>query len=421
MKLKLLTIGNHPPRKCGIATYTQDVCDSIQSVMGKSGLVDVLAMDDIVGGYDYPSRVKYQIFADVLADYEKTAGIINDSQYDAVMLQHEFGIFGGLSGEYAVSLIEKLDAPVITTLHSVPFAPSPKQFEIIKNLALFSDRLIALSGKALSILKDVYQINENQITQIPHGIPDISIRNAQLAKKNLSLEGRKTILTFGLLGPGKGIELMLMALPEIVKANPNALYIVLGATHPKIIEREGEAYRQRLIETTSQLGIENHVAFRNQFVSIEELCQYLSAADAYCTPYPNKEQVVSGTLAYAMSAGAAVVSTPYWHAEEMLANGRGKLVPFNDSQAMSQKISELLLNDADRFSIREKAYAYTRPMLWKNVARQHILALLEAIESCPSKSLHKRRKTKTKLRPSDENIIKFSNSNLRQQTEKEAS
>lgn len=379
--MRLLTIGNHPPRKCGIATYTQDVCDSVEAALGENGSVDVLAMDDVVGGYDYPERVKFQIFADVPSDYVQMAKIINKDRYDAVLLQHEFGIFGGECGEYVLSLMENIKAPKATTLHSVPYKPSAKQRQIIKKLAVLSERLIALSGKASDILIDVYGVEASRISQIPHGIPNIAIKNKQAAKKSLGLEDRKIILTFGLLGPGKGIEVMLKALEEIIKSNHDALYIVLGATHPKIVEKHGESYRNALQRTSARLGIEKHVLFQNQFVSLDVLCTYLNAADVYCTPYPNKEQVVSGTLAYAMSAGAAVVSTPYWHAEEMLANGRGKLVPFNDSQTMAEQISRLLNNDKERQAVSENAYAYTRPMLWKSVARRHISTIMAAMSA----------------------------------------
>ncbi|MFC2171284.1 glycosyltransferase family 4 protein [Acidobacteriota bacterium] len=377
----LIVIGNYLPRKCGIATYTTDVCEALASETGPGGRIESVAMDDVPEGYPYPDRVKFQVRANKQSDYLRAAEYINVCQFDAALLQHEFGIFGGRSGAYILFLIKSLRMPVITTLHSVLIEPTDEQRSIIRGLAEYSDFLIVLSKKARELLTQVYAVPEKQIVHIPHGIPDIPLRDPNSVKPQFGVQGRKVILTFGLMGPGKGIELILKALPAVIEKNPDAVYLILGATHPQIKKVEHDKYRHSLHVMVSQLGIEDHVLFHNQFVSLEVLCQYLSAADVYCTPYPSREQIVSGTLAYAMGAGAAVVSTPYLYAEEMLSDGRGRLVAFNDSEAFAREINALLRDDDKRAAVRQRAYRYCRKMVWKEVARDHAGTVQRSLES----------------------------------------
>jgi glycosyltransferase involved in cell wall biosynthesis len=376
----VMVIGNYLPRKCGIATYTTDICEALTREMDAPGGVQAVAMDDIPEGYAYPDRVKFQVQDSKQSDFFSAAEFINVRQFDAVLLQHEYGIFGGKNGSHILFLIKSLRMPVITTLHSVLLEPSEDQKRVMFRLAEYSDYFIVLSETGKEILIAVYGIPAEQIVHIPHGIPDIPYRDPNSIKHQFGVEGRKVVLTFGLLGPGKGIEVILEAMPAVVEKHPDALYLILGATHPNIRKIEKDQYRQSLQLMVSRLGLEDHVRFHNQFVSLELLCQYLSAADVYCTPYPSREQIVSGTLAYAMGAGAAVVSTPYLYAEEMLAQGRGCLVPFNNPGAFANEINRLFSDDTKRTEMRQRAYQHCRKMIWKEVARSHIQLVNLALE-----------------------------------------
>ena len=377
----VIAIGNYLPRKCGIATYTTDICEALVGEIDSCSGVDAVVMDDVPEGYLYPERVKFQVRADVQSDYLRAAEYINVRQFDVALLQHEYGIFGGKDGAHMLFLLKSLRIPVVATLHSVLSDPSESQRNIVLGLAEYCDHLIVLSEKAREILVEVHGIPENHITHIPHGIPDIPFSDPDAMKDQFGLEGRKVILTFGLLGPGKGIEVMLESMPAIIENNPDATYLILGATHPDVIRSAGgDEYRHILKMMVNRLGIEDHVLFHSRFVTLDVLCKYLSAADVYCTPYPAREQIVSGTLAYAMGAGAAVVSTPYWYAEEMLAEGRGQLVPFNDSEAFAREINGLLQDDDRRADMRRRAYQHCRQMVWKEVARSHVALLNRSLE-----------------------------------------
>jgi len=376
----VIVIGNYLPRKCGIATYTTDISEALAAEFGAQGRVEAVVMDDVPEGYPYPERVKFEVRAYVQGDYLRAADYINVCRFDAALLQHEYGIFGGRDGAHVLFLLKSLRMPVVTTLHSVLAEPTASQRSIMLGLAECSDYLVVLSQKACELLADVYGVPDDRIAYIPHGTPDIPFREADSVKGQFGLAGRKVILTFGLLGPGKGVEVMLNAMPAVVEKNPDAIYVVLGATHPHVKKVDRDEYRHGLQLLVARLGLEDHVRFDNQFVSLNVLCQYLSAADVYCTPYPSREQIVSGTLAYAVGAGAAVVSTPYWYAEEMLADGRGRLVPFNDAEAFAREINALLLDDEVRAETRRRAYRHGRPMVWKEVARRHIDLLARSLE-----------------------------------------
>jgi glycosyltransferase involved in cell wall biosynthesis len=372
-------IGNYLPRLCGIATFTTDLCNALSEELGDQGEVIALAMDDIIGGYSYPERVKFQLRANVQADYLRAADFVNVNQFDVVILQHEYGIFGGKQGAHILRLLKNLRMPILTTLHTVLAEPTDEQRVIIHELARYSEQLVVMSEKARDVLFDPFEIPESQITLIPHGIPDVAFVDPSFHKDQFGVEDRKVILSFGLLNPGKGIEYMIDAMPKIVAEHPNAVYIVLGATHPHVKKATGDAYRHGLLQKVNKLGLDDHVLFHNQFVSLEVLCQYLGAADVYVTPYVSPAQVTSGTLAYALGSGKAVVSTPYWYAEELLSEGRGRLVPFGDSDTMAREISDLLSKDLERNAMRKRAYQYTRPMVWKEVAKKYLELAVAAL------------------------------------------
>lgn len=369
---KIAVIGNYLPRQCGIATFTTDLSQALaRELTNEDNLINV-AMDDIAEGYNYPHQVKFRIRQNIQSDYFWAADYLNANQYDVAIVQHEYGIFGGEDGSHILQLIKSLKMPVITNLHTVLENPSEGQRKVMQGLAKYSDRLLVMSKKAFDILTKVYDIDKTMIAFIPHGIPDAAFESPGLYNRFFGLENKDIILTFGLLGPDKGLETMIKAMPTIVKEHPNVVYLILGQTHPHILERTGDSYRRDLQQLINKLGMKNHVIFHNQFVKLETLVQYLQTSKIYAIPYLKKEQITSGTLSYALGVGAAVVSTPFWHAEELLANGRGKLVPFRDSEAMANEINNLLSNDHNREMMRFKGYQYARSMVWKEVAKMHL-------------------------------------------------
>lgn len=364
-------IGNYLPRKCGIATFTADLVESL--ARQESGCqCKTIAINDKPEGYDYPDEVHFEINQENTNDYHTAAEFINMNQADVVSLQHEFGIFGGRSGDYILKLLRDLQMPVITTLHTVLVEPTPKQESVMDQLIELSDRLVVMSKSAVNILETLYDISKEKINYIPHGIPDMPFVDPNYYKDKFNLLGQKVLLTFGLLSENKGIEYMINALPDVIERFPDLKYIVLGATHPNVLEYEGEKYRNKLKDLVNKLGLENHVIFKNHFVPFEKLCEYLAAADLYVTPYTKEEQITSGTLAYALGTGKAVVSTPYWYAREMLADGRGRLVPFEDSGAFSDAIIDLFENDAELHQMRKKAYDFNRNATWDEVGRRYL-------------------------------------------------
>jgi len=381
--MKIAVIGNYLPRQCGIATFTSDLCASLAEGMAKNGeRLTVVAMDDIDKGYHYANRVGFQVRANVQPDYLHAAEFLNVHKIDAAILQHEFGIFGGKDGSHIFHLIKNLRMPVITTLHTVLKNPTDGQRAVIQKLAQYSDALVVMAHKARTLLIDSYDIEDSKIKFIPHGIPDVpfakSISNSFLTR--LGLEGRKMILTFGLLSPGKGIEIMLNAMPAIIERHPDVFYIILGKTHPHIINDTGDSYRHSLYQLAHHLNLDDHVLFHNQFVDLQTLIKYMTSADLYVSPYLNEEQIVSGTLAYAAGVGTAVVSTPYWHARELLAEGRGCLVPFNDPVVLAAKINHLLEHEEERNEIRKKSYQFGRAAVWKTVGAKYLNLVGEILE-----------------------------------------
>lgn len=368
---RVLVIGNYLPRRCGIATFTTDLCESLAEAAPDLSCQAVV-MNDTAQGYNYPSRVCFEIEANCREEYDIAADFINLRYPDVVCVQHEFGIFGGKSGRYLIPLLRQLHVPIVTTLHTVLKDPDDIQRQVLGELARLSDRLVVMSQRAEMFLQEIYQVPKSRITRIHHGIPDVPFVDPNYYKDKFRAEGQRVMLTFGLLSPGKGIEYAIEALPRVVREFPDALYIILGATHPYVKQDQGEQYRHQLLNRTREKGLTDNVAFINRFVSLDELIDYLGAADVYITPYLNVAQITSGTLAYAMGTGKAIVSTPYWYAEEMLAEERGRLVPFRNADALGETLVEMFQNETDRHSLRKRAYNFARDMTWPVVARQYL-------------------------------------------------
>ena len=384
---KIAVIGNYSPRQCGIATFTTDLSQSLaRELIIEENLINV-AMDDIPEGHKYPSQVKFRVRQNIQSDYFWAADYLNANQYGAAILQHEYGIFGGEDGSHILHLIKFLKMPVITNLHTVLENPTDGQRKVMKGLAKYSDRLLVMSKKAIDILTNVYGIDREMVTFIPHGVPDAAFEKPGLYNDLFGVKNKDVILTFGLLGPDKGIESMIEAMPLIVKKHPNVMYLILGQTHPHILERTGDSYRHDLQQLVNKLGMENHIIFHNNFVKLETLVQYIQTSKIYAIPYLKKEQITSGTLSYALGVGAATVSTPFWHAEELLADDRGRLVPFNNPIEMANEINNLLSNDQEREMMRFKGYQYGRSMIWKEVARMHLNLISEIKERKPIENI----------------------------------
>lgn len=370
---KIAVIGNYLPRQCGIATFTTDLCDALAGQIKKTGenLIAVV-MDDVVEGYDYPDRVKFQISAHIQPDYIRATDFLNVHNFDIAILQHEFGIFGGNNGSHVLHLVKNLRMPVITTLHTVLSRPTDEQRVIIRELAKYSEFLIVMAHHARTMLKEVYGIDDGKIAFIPHGIPDVPVKRAESFRKSLGLENKKILITFGLLNPGKGLEVMINAMPWIIAKHPEAVYIILGNIHPHVKDKSGDSYIQSLYQQISMLRIDKYVHFKARFVDLDTLTGYIRASDIYVTPYVSEEQIVSGTLAYALGMGSTIVSTPYWYAREMLADGRGRLVPFGDSEEMAREIIYLLDHEDVCLDMRKKCYHHGRSMIWEKVACDYL-------------------------------------------------
>ena len=374
-------VSDYLPRKCGIATFTSDLSSAVALQGGDNYDVFTVAINDIPEGYPYPERVRFELRQSVQADYRLAAEYLNIHQTSVVCLQHEYGIFGGTCGSHILGLLRRLRRPLVTTLHTVLKKPDDQQLLVLKEIARFSSRLVVMSDIAHGILNEVFGVPEEKIVTIPHGIPDVPFVDPNFYKDQFAVEGRKVLLTFGLLSPGKGIEYVIEALPGVIKKHPEVVYIVLGATHPHVKRESGEEYRNSLYRRVNTLGISDNVIFVNRFVELKELCEYLGAADLYVTPYLNETQITSGTLAYALGAGKATISTPYWYATEMLADGRGRLVPFRDAKAITEQVNDLLDNEVEQHAMRKRAYTYCRKMVWKRVAQDYLDLFTTATEA----------------------------------------
>lgn len=374
---KIAFLGDYLPRKCGIATFTSDIYSTISSQYPNSDCF-VVSVNDVKEGYDYPKEVRFEIEEQKLNSYQMAADFLNFNNTEVVSLQHEFGIYGGQSGSHILALLRDLHLPIVTTFHTILENPSSDQFRVMKEIIKLSARLITMTEKGKTFLTEVYKTPLEKIDVIPHGIPDMPFVDPNYYKDQFGVEGKQVLLTFGLLSPQKGIENVLQALPDVLKEFPNLVYIVLGATHPNLIKNQGETYRMSLERMANQLGIKKNVIFYNRFVDIKELEAFIGMSDIYITTYINKTQITSGTLAYSFGCGKAVISTPYWHAEELLADGRGVLVPFGDSNAIVKELVSLLKDDNRRHAMRKKAYLLGREMVWSEIAHRYVESFQKA-------------------------------------------
>lgn len=374
---RLAFIGNSLPRRCGIATFTTDLQQAISTSCADVETC-IVAMTDHGHAYDYPSVVRLQVNDERIEDYMHAADFLNAGQFEVVSLQHEFGIFGGEAGDHIMALLSRLTMPIITTLHTVLSEPTPVQRGVLDRIVDASSRVVVMAEKGRKLLRTVYRVPAEKIEFIPHGIPDFAFVEPDQAKAKFGFSGRAVILTFGLLSPKKGIEVMIDAMPSILKSRADAVYVVLGATHPNLVRHQGEAYRESLVARVRELGVEDHVVLLDQFVDKATLLGFISMCDVYVTPYRNEAQMTSGTLAYSFGLGKAVVSTPYWHARELLADGRGILVPFGDATAIGSEIAGLLTDDARRQAMRKRAYSSSRSMTWERTAERYLTAFESA-------------------------------------------
>jgi glycosyltransferase involved in cell wall biosynthesis len=382
----LAVIGNYLPRICGIATFTADLMQALSTATPDADCWCV-AMNDRPEGYRYPDKVRFEINQNRPGEYKLAADFLNISQADVVSLQHEYGIYGGEAGSFIVPLLRGLRMPVVTTLHTVLETPTPAQKEALMEIASLSCRLVVMAERAAVFLRDIYGVPGEKIAFIHHGIPDMPFVDPNFYKDQLGVEGKKVILTFGLLSPNKGIEYMIEAMPAVVEQFPEAVYIVVGATHPQVKKAHGEEYRQKLERLAHTRGVDGHILFFNRFVELRELCEFLGSCDVYVTPYLARAQIVSGTLAYAMGVGKATVSTPYWYAEEMMADERGVLVDFKDAPGLARAVIELLGDEMKRNTMRKRAYAFSRQAVWSRVAQDY-LAVFNEVRMERSRTAH---------------------------------
>ncbi len=374
---RIAVIGNYLPRQCGIATFTTDLCAAIAAEYGTARLL-ALPVNDTEEGYYYPAPVRWALTQDDLKSYQEAANFLNFNNIDMVCLQHEYGIFGGPAGSHILHLLRGLKMPVVTTLHTVLREPNPAQMMVMEQIAERSDRLIVMSQLSSQFLQEIYKVPGSKIDMVPHGVPDLPFLDPNFHKDRFGVEGKAVLLTFGLLSPNKGIENVIKALPQILSRHKNVVYMVAGATHPQILRREGDHYRESLQALAKEMGVEENVVFHNRFVTPDEMAEFIGAADIYITPYRFEAQVVSGTLAFALGAGKAIISTPYWHAIELLDDRRGALVPFQNPDAIAQKTIELLDTPALRHAMRKRAYLYARDMVWKKAAQGYMASFTQA-------------------------------------------
>ena len=374
---RIAVIGNHLPRQCGIATFTTDLSDAITTEYGAASL-SVVAVNDAQSSYAYPARVRFQIAEGDISSYRATASFLNAGGVDLVCLQHEYGIFGGKAGSHVLELLRRLTVPVVTTLHTVLSQPDLVQRIVMQQIAACSDRLIVMSEYSSRVLRDVFGVPGEKIDLIPHGIPDLPFVQPEVYKDALAVAGKLVLLTFGLLSPNKGFESVIRALPRILARHRDVVYVIAGATHPHVRAREGDRYRDQLQALAKELGVEREVIFHNRFFSPHEMASQVGSADIYITPYCHVAQAVSGTLAFAMGAGKAIISTPYWHAAELLDQGRGVLVPFEDPAAIAAAATDLLDNDAKRHAMCRRAYLHAREMVWNRIAQSYMRSFSRA-------------------------------------------
>jgi glycosyltransferase involved in cell wall biosynthesis len=357
-------VSTYPPRRCGIATFTLDLA-------GVVGSHEIAALHPADGPNVYPLEVRHKIRRDIRGDYHRVARALNESDARVVSVQHEYGIWGGSDGEFVLDFVAALNKPVVTTLHTVPHTPSPGQRRVLMSLIEASAASVVMSRSAAALLGRVYGVDPTGIDVVPHGVPQLPLLDPDTVKPTLGMKAAPMILSFGLLGPGKGYESVIEAMPSVFEADPTAYYVILGATHPELLRREGEAYRNKLKDLTQAIGVADRVLFIDRFVSRSELGTWLAAADIFVTPYPNPDQIVSGTLAYAMSAGKAIVSTRYSYAVELLEGGRGMLAASNSAPALAESLAAVLLDRDLRGRLGRRAYDFSRTMVWTEVGARY--------------------------------------------------
>lgn len=380
--MKIAYISTYPPRECGIATFNNNLLQAIaHDTKAVSADSFVVAMNDSedLNTYEFPNEVQFVIRQENQKDYIRAADYINTSLTDVCILEHEFGIFGGESGVYVLPLIARLQKPLITILHTILKDPSYMQLTIIREIAKYSSKIVVMSHRAVAFLTSIYGIPEDKIKLIEHGVPDLEPKENNEIRNSVAFKGKKVLFTFGLISRNKGLETVIEALPQIVAENPDVLYVILGTTHPGVIKNSGEEYRDSLKRLAKKLNVDKNLIFINKFVSEEELYDYLTAADMYITPYLNEAQITSGTLSYAVGAGAAVISTPYWHAQELLAENRGKLFDFKDADGLAHIVNDLFKNKEQLQELKRNAYDYGLHLRWPNTGSVFINTLQEAI------------------------------------------
>ena len=370
-------LSTYPPRECGIANFTKDLIDASGELTELKS--SVIAINEKGAIYNYAGRVKRKISRDKIEDYVKAAEYVNSSNIQALVIQHEFGLYGGDYGSNIKIFLENVKKPVITTLHTVQPNFDQKAIEILKYIVEGSESIVVIAHAAINILKN-QGISCKKCVVIPHGCPNVEYKNNKSIKESLGLKGRLVASTFGLISSCKGIEYAIQALPEVIKKEPQIIYLIIGETHPEVRKNEGEKYRNRLTELVSELDLEEHVRFTNRFVTKSELKNFLQATDIYLTPYVSPNQISSGTLIYALGAGKAVVSTPYYHAQEVLANDRGILCRFEDPASIAEGLTRLL-DEHFRNEIQKRAYKYSRRFLWKNVAKKYVNLIKTIIDN----------------------------------------
>jgi glycosyltransferase involved in cell wall biosynthesis len=376
---RIAFIGNYLPRQCGIATFTTHLCEAIATQYPETTWI-ALPVTDTDNGYAYPARVRFELDESDVTSYRRAADFLNVNIIDLLCLQHEYGIFGGPAGGHILALLREVRMPVVTTLHTILSEPDPDQRKVLEEIGERSDRLVVMSERGAEFLREIYGVPAGKIDVIPHGIPDVPFIDPNFYKDQLGVEGKFVLLTFGLLSPNKGIETVINALPSILERYPNTVYVVLGATHPNVIREDGESYRLSLQRLARGRGVEQSVIFHDRFVSSEELNEFIGAADIYLTPYLSRNQIVSGTLAYTVGAGKAVVSTPYWYAEELLSDNCGVIVPFGEADRIAAEVCKLLTNEAERHAMRKRAYLKGREMIWPTVASLYMKSFERARE-----------------------------------------
>ena len=378
VRVNVAYVSTFPPRECGIATYTNDLVNAI-SRLYVTGPSSVMAINDRGGYYDYPGMVRFQIDREEAESYVRAAEYINGSDVDVVNLQHEYGLFGGTWGEHVLTFLEELRKPVVTTLHTVLQEPVPDAKRVLEGVLRHSDYVLVMAKVGIGILEQLYGTFADKVRYIPHGCPNVPFVGTEPIKKGLGLEDRVVLSTFGLISRGKGIEYAIRAIPQIVEEEPRSLYLIIGETHPEVRKHEGETYRQYLLDTVEELGMEENIRFVNRFLDKGELIRFLQATDVYIIPYPNRDQISSGTLLYALSTGKAIVSTPFLHAEEVMGEGAAMRCEFKDPVSLAGAVKDLLQFSDVHELYQKRAYQYSRPMIWPNVGMMYVNLFCETL------------------------------------------